>query len=139
MASANIEHPGIIESISPQKLRIRFTSVSACAACHAKGACSAADIQEKSVEVDKTPGDFSLGETVNIILAPSQGFEALLIGYVYPFLLVFASLIILTLSEISELKAGLISLALLVPYYLIVYSLRKKINKKFQFSIRKLQ
>lgn len=139
MASANIEHLGIVESISPQKLMVRFTSLSACAGCHAKGSCSAADMQEKRVEVHSIPGDFSIGETVNIILAPSQGFEALLIGYVYPFLLVFTSLVILSLSGISELRAGLISLALLAPYYMLVFSLRKKINKKFQFTIRKLQ
>jgi len=50
MASGTIIHPGIIERISGEKVFVRILSQSACSACHAKGACSVADAEEKIIE-----------------------------------------------------------------------------------------
>jgi len=136
---STIEHKGIIDSISNEKLRVRFTALSACASCHAKAYCSASEMEDKIVEVNCNPTGFRPGETVNINLTLSQGYKALLIGYVYPFLLVFTALVILSVAGVKELYSGLFSLSILLPYYFIARYFRKSIDKKFQFTIHKLE
>ncbi len=133
-----IEHKGFIEKVSDHSVIVKIISESACAACHAKGACSAADMQNKEIEVmGKYPG-FVIGEMVNLIMAQSMGFKALLLGYVYPFILLFSGLLLFSNAGIPELISGLLAIGLLPPYYLVLYLLRNKIKKSFNFSLQKI-
>ncbi len=116
---------------------MKFTSISACADCHAKGVCSASDMKDKEVTIRNCEDDYKVGERVDIVMTLGQGSHAVLIGYVYPFILFLVSLLILSASGLNEVQAGVISLALLIPYYISIYIFRKKINQKFNFSIRK--
>lgn len=134
----SIEHIGRIESIDGNKININFLAMSGCASCHAKGVCSAADMQEKSVEVFDYTNQYRIGEEVNVVLKQSLGFRALLLGYVLPFILVLLILIVLTLITDNEAVAGLSALSALVPYYLFLFLLKDKIRKKFTFAIKKI-
>jgi len=132
-----IEHKGFIEKITANSVFVRIISQSACEACHARGACSLSGVKDKEIEVQGFTGDFKVGETVNLVMNQSQGFYALRIAYIYPFILVFITLLLTTSLRMEELKAGLLSLAVLPPYYLIVFALRNRVRKKFKFSLRK--
>lgn len=134
----SIEHKGFIERITGDSVIVKIVSESACAACHSKGACSVSEMQDKEVEVTGVRDPFKIGETVNLVMEQSQGFKALLIGYVYPFILLFSGLIIFSSTGFSELGAGLLSIALVPPYYLVAYLFRNKIRKNFTFYIRKI-
>jgi len=136
--SKSIEHKGRIDSIHGNKINVSFLAMSGCASCHAKGICSAADMQEKSVEVTDYTNQYNIGEEVNITLKQSLGFRALFLGYVLPFLLVLSMLIGLTSLKFNEAIAGLGALSVLLPYYLILFLLRNKIRKKFTFTINKI-
>ena len=136
--SKSIEHKGRIDSIHGNKINVSFLAMSGCASCHAKGICSAADMQEKSVEVTDYTNQYNIGEEVNITLKQSLGFRALFLGYVLPFILVLSILISLTALEFNEAVAGLGALSVLFPYYLILFLLRNKIRKKFTFTINKI-
>jgi len=136
--SKSIEHKGRIDSIHGNKINVSFLAMSGCASCHAKGICSAADMQEKSVEVTDYTNQYNIGEEVNITLKQSLGFRALFLGYVLPFLLVLSILICLTALGFNEAVAGLGALSVLFPYYLILFLLRNKIRKKFTFTINKI-
>ncbi|HYW96023.1 MAG TPA: SoxR reducing system RseC family protein [Bacteroidales bacterium] len=138
MSTGNaIEHSGVIENVSDDGIRVRFTSVSACAACHAKGVCSASDMEDKEVNVPNTGGDFHTGDAVTVMMKSSLGTKAVLIGYVYPFIILLVVLLILNGIGVPELRSGLISLGTLVPYYLIIYLIRHTIDRSFAFTIRK--
>jgi sigma-E factor negative regulatory protein RseC len=138
MSSGNaIEHKGVVEAVSDDGIKVRFTSVSACAACHAKGVCSASDMEDKEITVNTASEDFQPGDPVMVTMASSLGTRAVLIGYVYPFILLLVVLMVLNQAGISELKSGVLSLATLLPYYFAVYLFRGKIERKFGFSIRK--
>ena len=134
-----IEHLGFVDEIVENEIQVRFVSMSACASCHAKGVCSASDMKDKEVWVKKDDRIFKKGESVNIVMKSSQGSHAVLIGYVYPFLAFLITLLVLNSIGLEELPAGLISLSILIPYFLSVYLLRHKINQKFSFSIRKYE
>ena len=136
-ASKSVEHIGRIASIEGNKLIVQFLAQSACASCHAKGACSAADMENKEVEVlEPHPDRYQLGEKVKIVLKQSLGFRALLLGYLMPFFLVLIVLVVLT-QFTTEGKAGLGSLAVLPPYYLFLFLMRDRLKKTFTFSIKK--
>ncbi|MFC2152872.1 SoxR reducing system RseC family protein, partial [Bacteroidota bacterium] len=62
----------------------------------------------------------------------------LFLGYVLPFILVLSLLIVLTTITENEAVAGISALAILVPYYLILFLLKDKIRKKFTFTINKI-
>lgn len=138
MAKNLIEHKGRIEKIEGNKIKVRFTAISACASCHAKGVCTASDMENKEVEVIAEPTNYNIGEQVNIVLQQSLGFKALLYGYVYPFFLLLITLIILSFIFKNELIVGIGALSVLIPYYILLYFYKDRLQKVFSFKIQKL-
>ncbi|MFO7671211.1 MAG: SoxR reducing system RseC family protein [Bacteroidales bacterium] len=133
-----IDHDGIIERIEGGVAHVRINSVSACAACHAKGACGAADQEEKFLDVRLNGQNYHAGEPVKVLVAKRLGMKAVALGYFYPFLLLMSVLILLILAGTGEMKAGLFALLSLIPYYLGLYLARKRIESSFTFSIQKI-
>ena len=132
-----IDHLGIIEQIEDDVAHVKINSESACAACHAKGVCGAADQEVKYLDIPLHGADYNTGEPVHVQVARHLGFKAVALGYIYPFLLLMVVLISLTITGISELKAGLYALLSLLPYYTVLFIFRKRIETTFTFSIKK--
>ena len=132
-----IEHTGIVKNADSKSVMVSITSGTACSGCHAEGSCSISGKEEKIIEV---PGEYKLsaGDMVTIIMQKSMGYAAVIYGYVVPAVLMICSLIILLLISGNELASGLISIGILIPYYLILYLFRTSINSKFKFSIKQL-
>ena len=132
-----IEHEGIIDHIEGDVAHVKINSVSACASCQAKGVCSAADQEEKYLDVPLAGINYHEGEPIQVQVEKRLGFKAVALGYFYPFLVLMAVLIVLIATGIPELKAGLVALLSIVPYYLGLYLFRKRIENTFTFSIKK--
>lgn len=136
-----IEHEGRIIEISENFISVEILSKSACAGCHAKGVCAASDESVKVVEVPLTIStlaqDYSVGETVNVILKQSLGIQAIWIAYVVPLVLLVISLFVFSSLKMGDLNTGLFSLGVLALYYAGVFLFRNKLSKIFTFSIEK--
>lgn len=131
----SIEHEGIVRSSGKDSVIVGITSESACSGCHAQGSCQLSGIKEKIIEVE---GSYDLmpGDNVTILMKKSMGYKALLLGYIFP-LIFFILIFILFMSvPLSELVAGLGSIAMLGIYYLILYFFRNSISNKFSFTIK---
>lgn len=137
LSAKSIEHPGVISEVSDTMVRVSFTAYSACSACHAKGICSAAEMQDKSVEIPRHE-HFDVDEKVKIILKQSLGYRALFLSYVLPFLIVLLTLVLFSVISDNELITGMISLTILFPYYLMIYLFRGQIKRDFSFFLKKL-
>ena len=136
MSSGAIIHPGIIESINGDKVLVRILSQSACSSCHAKGACSVADIEEKIIEADLNPsGNWKPGDQVMVRMEESLGRKAVLMGYGLPLVVLVVSIVIFLSLLNHEGLAALLSILMLVPYYLTLYLFRKRLQKEFRFRI----
>ena len=134
-----IKHDGIIDSITGQTIRVKIISESACAQCHAKGACTMLDIKEKIVEVEtEYPEKFTNGDKVIISMENSNGLKAVLWGYGIPFVVLLTTLIAVLQSTENELYAGLSSIAALTFYYLILFFFRDSLKTAFRFNINRL-
>ncbi|MDD4777976.1 MAG: SoxR reducing system RseC family protein [Fermentimonas sp.] len=133
-----IEHEGIIEKINGDQITVRIIQKSACSACHAKGACTAADSKEKLVNISDSSGRFNEKEPVIIEGKESMGYNAVLWAFAIP-LIILISILVLSLNylKLSETEAALSSIIALAPYYLILYLFRNKMAKTFKFSIKK--
>ncbi len=133
-----IEHLGRIEAITATDIRVVIISQSACASCHAKGACVASDVAEKQVVIYKPYHNYTVGETVKVTMKQSLGYKALFLGYILPLIVVLVSLFVFHGVGLSEAKAGLLALGVLLPYYLLLFIFRKRIDKEFHFDIERL-
>ena len=131
-----IKHPGIVVKKEDGKLFVNILARSACSTCDAKSICSVSEVEEKTIEVKHDPRkDYKIGEEVNVLMQKTLAPKAVFLGYILPFLLVLLSLILMVTLTGNEGLAALVSLALLLPYYLIIYFLRGKLNKTFMFTL----
>ena len=136
MSSGTIIHPGIIDSIHGDKVSVRILARSACSSCHAKGACTVADIEEKIIEADLNPSvSWKPGDQVMVRMEESLGRKAVLMGYGLPLVVLVGSIIVFLSLLNHEGLAALLSILMLVPYYLILYLFRKRLQKEFRFRI----
>ena len=127
-----------MKAVNETGLIVTIINQSACSTCHASGACTVSDFQDKEIEIADYKGTYFIGQEVNVLFKESKGFTALLYGYVLPFFLVLLSLIISLEVTRDELVSGLISLGVLVPYYFILYVLRDRIKTVFKFQIEEI-
>lgn len=126
---------GSVQYIDDERIEVKILSLSACSSCHAKGACSAADMEEKVVDVENAHDhEYKVGDVVNITMNQSAGNKAVMLGYFLPFLLLVIVLGV-SLSFFNEGVAGLLSVGSLIPYYLILYYTRHLQKKTFTFRL----
>ncbi|MBP6871744.1 MAG: SoxR reducing system RseC family protein [Bacteroidales bacterium] len=136
MASDTIIHPGVIDHIEGDKAFVKILSQSACGSCHAKGMCTVAEVEEKIVEVGINPGAaHKEGDAVMVRMDESLGRKAVWMGYGLPFIILMSSIVIFLSVLNNEGLAALLSIAMLAPYYLVLYLMRGRLHKEFRFRI----
>jgi sigma-E factor negative regulatory protein RseC len=131
-----IEHTGIIQSIEGNIIKASIIVASACAKCDAKSGCGMSESQEKIIEIVDNSGKHTVGEAITITMKQTLGFRALFLGYILPFILILTSLIILLAIQDNESVAGLVSIAILIPYYFLLHIYKDKLKKAFSFTIK---
>jgi len=136
--SQKIEHTGIITHIDGTKIQVQIVQLSACSSCHAKGACSASDMDEKLIDVESNDFTLKIGDQVQLLGESSMGLFAVLLAFVIPFLLILLSLLILRTYTSKEALSGTIALGVLVPYFMILSLFNKKLKNKLKFTVEKL-
>lgn len=135
--SVCFEQRGIIESIKDNRITVRIDRASACGHCSAQGLCNLADLAERIIEINNSTHVFSVGEWVQVTMSRSMGNKAILMGYFIPLVLLIATLLTLTACGLADWIAGLVSLLILVPYFILLYIFRERLKKTFTFSIHK--
>lgn len=131
-----ITHQGIVENINGSQVSVRIIQTSACSACSVKGHCSSADSKEKVIEVTDASSSYRVGDSVTLVGSTSMGMQAVLFAFVLPFfVLIFALFLFMALTQ-NELYAALAALAVLIPYYYIIWLNRSRLKRKFSFTIK---
>ena len=134
----SVTHKGTIIEITPECIRVEIINKSMCAACHAKGFCSAGDTKDKIIDVEYYNNEeFAVGDEVEVIMNRSMGFKAVWISYVVPLVILLIFLLTLQGLGFSELHSGLFALLAVCVYYLMVYLFKDKLANKFVFTIVK--
>jgi len=137
MTNNTIKHLGIVESIQGSHLSVRIVQTSACAACSAKGHCTSADSKDKIIDImDTAAASYQVGERVMVVGETSMGMMAVVLAFIIPFVLLIFSLFLFMSLIGNELYAALLSLAILVPYYFILWLNKTRLKQKFSFTIK---
>ena len=132
-----IKHQGIVENINGSHLQVRIIQTSACASCSVKGHCNASESKEKLIDVfDMKASSYRIGDRVWVTGELSMGVMAVLFAFIFPFLILIISLFVFMAIWNDELRSALCSLALLIPYYYILWLNKSRMGKKFSFSVR---
>lgn len=136
MKEETISHEGVITKITDEELEVKIVSLSACAACHAKSACTMSDQAEKLLTIPRPEGqEFHMFQKVNVIMSVGQGNRAAILAYLIPIVLLLAVLFICLGLGLNEGVSALISIVALVPYYIVLYLQRDQLKKRFEYRI----
>ncbi|MBR5728775.1 MAG: SoxR reducing system RseC family protein [Prevotella sp.] len=135
--SNKISHSGIVDSIGNDCLHVRILQASACGSCKAAAHCNAAERKEKIVDVYGIADAkaYRVGQPVNVVASTGTGMRAVVLAFVIPFVILIAVLFAGSLLTDDEGLLALVSIACLVPYYLILYMWRDKLQQKFIFYV----
>jgi len=131
-----VRYHGIIKSVDSGHLQVGIVQSSACGGCSIKGHCSSAESKERLVDVYTAEAhEYQLGQDVWLLGSPTMGWKALWYGIALPFIVVFASLIIFTVVLQNDLWAALGALAMLIPYYYVIYRSKNKLQRELAFQV----
>ena len=135
-----IKHLGIVESIEGLHVKVKILQTSACSACSIKGHCTASEMKEKMIDAynaQRVP--LEIGDKVMVCGTTSMGMKAVLLAFAVPFVVLLVSLfLVMSMTGGDEMTAALVSLGMLIPYYLIIYKLRNRMSKTFSFTIESI-
>ena len=132
-----IKHAGIVTKKTKDSIIVSLIGNINCAGCNAKSACGISDTDVKTVEVFDHQDSYKINESVAVIMENNTGFKAVFFAYLFPFILLILTLII-SLNFFEEWKAGLLSLFVLAPYFLVLYFSKNYLQKELIISILKL-
>ena len=133
-----IKHRGIVEKVEGAHVVVRIVQTSACAACSAKGLCNASESKEKQIDVFEPGASYRIGEEVVLCGSTSMGMRAVALAFGVPVLLLILALFVtMRVTDGDALVSSLVALLAVVPYYLVIYFMKDKLNKTFSFTIEK--
>lgn len=145
-----IRHDGIVESIGNDgHIRVRITQMAACAGCKVASHCNASEQKVKIVDVylPDTVGTgrglqipsaatpYSVGDSVVVATSQVAAGRALLLGFGLPLILLLTVLSAMLMAGNDEGASAITALAVLAPYYLILWLCRDSIAGSISFSI----
>jgi len=132
-----IIHKGIVINCDKNIVELKIIDNINCSSCSMKNACITSEAKNNNLFVEVNNTVFRKGETVKIYLSEKLAFSAVVWGYIFPFLILLTSVIILSFY-FSDAITGGISLLFLALYYLGVYYNQSYFSKKFNFKIKSI-
>jgi len=133
-----VKHTGTISKIADGFITISLDGDMNCVACNARAACGVSESNSKEIKIVNTDRSFQLNEGVNVIMQKELGLKAVFWAYIFPFILLFSVLIVAS-TFLKEWIAGLLSIFVLIPYYLMLHFFNNSFESAFKISILKNQ
>ncbi len=128
---------GVVDRVDGQKVFVKIEAQAACGQCRARSHCGMVESVDKIAEVLSDDAErYATGQKVELLLERSLGYKALLLGYIFPFLVLLISLFVMFMITGNEGLSALIAVSLMAPYYAVLYRLKDKLRSTFRFRIR---
>ena len=133
-----IRHEGVVLTTEGEMAQVEILQTSACAACKAKQMCMSAESQQKIIDAVMTE-PMKAGDQVEVVVREHLAWEAVLLAYVMPFVLMVGVIAALDYrTELSEAVTGTLSLCALAVYFLVLRMFKHRLQKQFSFTARKV-
>ncbi len=139
MRRGSIEHTGRVTEVGSEIIKVLINSSSACAGCHAKSKCGLSEGSTRIIEVKvkDTPFSLAVGDIVDVTITTTEGAYAVVLAYLIPVTLVVLSLWIGEEAGLSELLSFIAMICSVTLYYLILGTLKKRLQKRINIKIDK--
>lgn len=129
-------HEGFVESVDGNMVRVRILQSSACSGCQAKSLCKVSESKEKLIDVECSDASrFAVAQKVDVVGTAGQGMRAVMLAFTVPLLLLLAVVIGCSALGLSDGVAAVCALAVLVPYYIVLFLMRGRLDRCFRFRI----
>ena len=129
-------HEGVVESVDGNMVRVRILQSSACSGCQVKSLCKVSGSKEKLIDVECSDASrFAVAQKVNVVGTTGQGMRAVMLAFTLPLVLLLAVVIGCSALGCSDGVAAICALAVLVPYYIALFLMRGRLNRRFLFRI----
>ena len=138
-----IKHDGIVIAVNGDgSVRVRIVQTSACASCKAKTMCASAESKEKELTAfavqEFSGSDLKVGDTVEVLVQQKMGWEAVLLAYVLPFVVMMSVVAVGNgLLGVREEVIGTAALCSMGVYYIVLGFFKDKMQKEFSFTAKK--
>ena len=134
-----VSHEGVVQSVQGTDVWVKMTVSSACAGCHAKAVCGAAESADKMVQARNVTGEtFEVGEKVRVQLRQTIATRAVVLGYLVPTIVLLGVFCLMYLVSSNELLNVGVALAALALYYFFLWLSRKRVAKNVTFVVSKM-
>ena len=125
-----IKHQATITSVKNGKICLKINHNN-CASCVIASVCAVKSNKEIELNYD-TPQNFDINDRVTLIISPKTEKLGILLLYILPTLIVFASLFIGQYLKVDEVICAVFALAMGGLYFLLLYLCRKKLKIDFE-------
>ena len=133
-----IKHRGIVDRVDGSHVVVRIVQTSACSSCSAKGLCNASESKEKWIDVYEVNASYRVREEVVVCGTTSMGMQAVFLAFGIPLLILLLALFIsMRITDGDALLSAAVALSAVIPYYIVIYFMKDKLNKTFSFTIEK--
>ena len=129
----------VVKEVQDTYIIAEIVIQSACAACHAKGACGVSERKQEKLKIDlPNPEIFTVGEIVSVEMKQTLGMKAVIIAYLLPFVVLASGLFVTYALTKQELISVGVAFGLTAIYYFIISKLKDKFEKEFVFTVKKI-
>ncbi|HIW09904.1 MAG TPA: SoxR reducing system RseC family protein [Candidatus Rikenella faecigallinarum] len=136
-SSGTIRQSATVIRVDAAEIEVEVCRPEACAACKAKSVCSEGGGEGKRMTLVNDGQGYRVGEQIQLVMRRSAGLKAVVIAYLVPVVLVVAALLIFQATPMSDTTAALLTLGILVLYFVIIRLLRGRINNQLTIEIEK--
>ena len=134
-----VSHAGKVVSVSDTHVFVKVERGSACLGCKNKSACQIGDAKDEIMSIKTAEASsFSADEEVQVLMRTSLGMRAVLYAYLLPLVVLLAAFLAIRQFTSSEIVQVLGAFVLVAAYYFVLYKLRGRLEKRFQFFVGKM-
>ena len=140
MKSNNVSHEGIVVSAENGMVSVSIMQSSACASCKIAKQCVSSESKKKIIDIAVEDADsYNIGDKVIVTESITTSALAVICAFVIPLSMMMISIILsLMCFQCTEGTAALIGIGSLIPYYILLYTLRGYMKKVINFGIQRV-
>lgn len=129
---------GIVRKVEAGKVWVEIVMSSACGGCVAKNMCNISEKKNEIIEAENIMGEeFALGETVQIQMQESKAHQAVVLGYLLPFIVLIVGLFGSYVLTHIEWLSALVAIGLTIIYYVVLKMFDKRLAREFTLYVTK--
>lgn len=133
-----IRHDGVVERVEEGCLHVRILQATACGRCQVSAHCHIAEGKEKLIDVVTSDARrYEVGESVEVVASRSVGMKAVAWAFGMPFIVMVATVFVVSFFTHNEGLSALMGLLSLVPCYAGLYLWRDHLKRTLAFRVRK--